>query len=329
MILSILEKINDINEAMFSPIDGIIEKLPFDEWVIDAITDSVHLLPFLLFIFIIIEILEFYYSNKIHALIKNAKKRSIFISSLASIFPQCGFSVMASSLYSKKIITRGCLIAVYLGTSDECLPILLAHPEKVYYVVPVVGVKFFVAIAAGYFLDFIWGHLKHNDNSSNNEDEVIIEEPVHELGCCHHSPETSNKRELILHPIAHTVNIFVFILIITLILNYLLEHLALADIIIKNTHSFIICVFSAILGLIPNCAVSIALTMMLIKGHITFGAAMSGLLSNSGLGLLVLLKNNDFKDNCKIISILLVISILSGMFIDLLIKYIPIIVNIK
>ncbi len=312
MILSFIEKINSLNNFLFASIDKAIENLPFDEWVIDAIVDSIHLLPFLFFIFVLIEILEFYFSEKIHSSIKNTKKRSILISSLASIFPQCGFSVMASSLYSNKIITRGCLIAVYLGTSDECLPILLAHPDKIHLIIPVISVKFIVAMCAGYFLDFVWKQLKHDKNESNTS-----EKELKETGCCHHNPETSNKRELIIHPILHTINIFAFILVITLILNYLLEHLSLSDILFKHINTYVLCIVSAIIGLIPNCAVSIAITMMLIKGHITFGVAMSGLLSSSGLGLLVLLKNNDFKDNLKIVAILLGISIISGIIIEI------------
>lgn len=318
IIVSLLKRINDINEFLFSPIDGMIEKLPLDEWAQDAIIDSIHLLPFLFFVFVIIEFLEFKYSHAINSSIVKEKKRSVLISSIASIFPQCGFSVMASSLYSKKIITRGCLIAVYLGTSDECLPILLAHPEKMYLVVPVVLIKFIVALAAGYFLDFIWGNLKNLNAKTDSEE--YTDEHIAEEGCCHHSPECTNKKELIIHPIIHTVNIFSFILVITLILNYFLEHLSFADILEKNVNSLLICVISSLVGLIPNCAVSITITMMLIKGHITFGAALSGLLSNSGLGLLVLLKNNDFKDNLKIIAIILAIGIITGFLTDLFIS---------
>ena len=312
MIIAILEKINLLINLFFSPFDNFINKIPFDEWVSDAIIDSVHLIPFLFFIFVVIEILEFYFSKKVHSLIIHTKKRSIFIASLASIFPQCGFSVMASSLYTKKIITRGCLIAVYLGTSDECIPILLAHPDKIHLVIPVVLTKFFIAMVAGYFLDFILS--KSKINNLNNDKQAICDSD--ELGCCHHSPETKNKRELILHPIFHTVNIFAFILVITLILNYLLEHLSLSEILFSQMNSVISCITSSLIGLIPNCAVSIALTMMLIKGHISFGAAMSGLLSNSGLGLIVLLKNNNLKDNLNIILTILAISAIAGILLD-------------
>lgn len=322
MLISILEKINNFNEMIFAPIDNLIGNLPFEEWIADAITDSLHLLPFLFFIFVLIEVLEFYFSDKIDSCIKKARKRSVAVGALASIFPQCGFSVIASSLYSRKMITRGCLIAVYLGTSDESIPILLAHPEKAHLVVPIVGLKLLIAILGGYLIDILAGHFNNPDiiNHEDSVEEVLEEahEHVHDEGCCNHKPEGVNKIELILHPIQHTINILSFILVITLILNCVLEHFPIAEVLSNSSHHFIQCIIAAIIGLIPNCAISIAITMMLIKGTITFGAAMSGLLSNGGLGLLVLLKNNNLKDTAKVIGILLFVSIISGCLIEFL-----------
>ena len=148
MLINFIEKINDFNEWIFSPIDGLIEKLPFADWVIDAICDSIHLLPFLFFVFLIIELIEFYYADKINSLIKKTGKYGVLIGSIAAIFPQCGFSVIASSLYSKRMITLGCLIAVYLATSDETIPILLATPSKAYLVLPIVGLKLIIGFTA-------------------------------------------------------------------------------------------------------------------------------------------------------------------------------------
>lgn len=307
MLISILEKINNFNEFIFAPLDGFIESFGLPEWAADALIDSFHLLPFLFFIFILIELFEFYFSNKIDNWIKKSEKSSILVASLASIFPQCGFSVIASSLYTKRMITKGCLIAVYLGTSDEAIPILLAHPSKAYLVIPIVGIKLFIAILMGYFIDLAFAK-----QIIDPKRDVVIEEE----GCCKHSPESENKRELILHPLFHTFNIFWFILVITLILNFCLENIHLGGLLTGNSSRFVQPVIASFVGLIPNCAVSIAITMMLIKGTITFGTAMSGLLSNAGLGLLVLLKNNDFKDTLKIIFILLVISVVSGYAIN-------------
>ncbi len=320
MLISILKKLNDLNEMIFAPIDNLIEHLPLEEWITDAIVDSLHLLPFLFFIFILIEVIEFYFSDKMDSCIKKARKRSVAVGALASIFPQCGFSVIASSLYSRRMITRGCLIAVYLGTSDESIPILLAHPDKAHLIIPIVGLKLLIAITGGYFIDILAGHFNNPDviNTEDSVEEVIEEahEHVHDEGCCNHKPEGVNKIELLLHPIQHTVNILSFIMIITLVLNYAFEHFQIAEFMASSGNGFIQCIIASIIGLIPNCAISIAITMMLIKGTITFGAAMSGLLANAGLGILVLLKNNNIKDSAKVIVILFLISILSGLFIE-------------
>ena len=315
MLISLFRQINNFSESFFSPIDKLIGMLPFEDWMIDAITDSIHLLPFLFFIFIIIELLEFYFSDKIDARVKKARRSEVIVGSLASILPQCGFSVIASSLYSRKMITRGCLIAVYLGTSDETIPILLANPEKAYLILPIVGLKLLIAISMGYFIDILSKMYTDEEAKlvSIPEDEKI---EIHDEGCCNHNPDTRNKKELILHPITHTINIFGFILVITLILNYAFEHLSIAEFLTASSHKYLQCVLASIIGLIPNCAVSIAITMMLIKGAISFSAAMSGLLANAGLGLLVLLRNNDFKDTIKIILILFAVSVLAGFAIE-------------
>ena len=309
MLISLIDKINSLNEWMFAPIDSLIEKLPVSDWVIDAICDSVHLLPFLFIVFLIIEILEFFYADKINSLLKKTGKSGVLVGSLASIIPQCGFSVIASSLYSKRIITRGCLIAVYLATSDETIPILLATPSKAYLIIPIVLVKLIIGILAGYAIDVI-----SPQKLVDGGDYSI--ELGEEEGCCKHDIKHGHKREIFIHPIVHTTNVFGFILVITLILNYCLENVAITNFI--EGGKFIQPIVASFIGLIPNCAISIGITMMLIKGSITFGAAISGLLANAGLGLLVLLKNNDFKDTIKIILILLGISITSGLLITLI-----------
>ena len=310
MLVSVINKINEFNEWMFSPIDGLIEKLPFADWVIDAICDSVHLLPFLFIVFLIIELLEFFYADKLNSLLKKTGKSGILVGGLASIIPQCGFSVIASSLYSKKIITRGCLIAVYLATSDETIPILLATPAKAYLIIPIVAVKLVIGITAGYLIDIV-----RPQALIKNEDFSV--DFIEEEGCCKHDIEHGHKREIIIHPIIHTANVFGFILVITLILNYCLESVSITSIL--ESGKYIQPIIASFIGLIPNCAVSIGVTMMLVKGSITFGAAMSALLSNAGLGLLVLLKNNDFKDTLKIIGFLLVISIISGLVLTVIV----------
>ena len=176
-----------------------------------------------------------------------------------------------------------------------------------YLIVPIVTLKLVIGIVAGYLFDII----RPQALVEKNDYTVDIME---EEGCCKHDIEHGHKREIIIHPIIHTGNVFGFILVITLILNYCLESVSITNL-IENSR-FLQPVIGAFVGLIPNCAISIGITMMLIKGSITFGAAMSALLSNAGLGLIVLLKNNDFIDTLKIIAIILSISVVSGYIID-------------
>ena len=320
MLIDILNRINSINENMFSGFDSFINQFNMPDWLCDAIIDSFHVLPLIFIVFLFIELIEYFYEDKINNFMKGAEKAAPLIGSIAAIIPQCGFSVIASTLYIRKFITKGTLIAIYLATSDEAIPILLANPAHMYYVLPIIGIKIVIAIIAGYLIDFILKDNKYipivqeadKEKEDNNEEE-------HE-GCCHHSVSQRRKREIIIHPIKHTLNIFMFILGITILLNFLIFmygkyailHTLLGKIKILEP------IITAFVGLIPNCAVSIALTMLLIKGSISFGAVMAGLLSNAGLGILILFRHNkNIKDTMKIIAILLSISIVSGMIIQI------------
>lgn len=309
MIIDFLNKLSIFNDWIFQGFDSFLESLGFSEWITDALIDSFHILPFLFVVFVFIEVFEYYYADKINHFMKSSEKSGPIIGSLASIVPQCGFSIIASSLYSGKMITRGTLIAIYLATSDEAIPVLLARPDKIWLVLPIIAVKLVVAICAGYIIDFIF-------KSKLNKDAVV---EIPDEGCCKHDIISENKNNLWLHPLVHTVNVFAFVLIITLFLNYFVTDSLISEFFTNTTFKYKILepVVTGILGLIPNCAVSIAFTMMLIKGTISFGAAMAGLFSNAGLGLLVLLrKNSNIKDTVFIITILLAISVSCGIILQ-------------
>lgn len=312
MLIHFYQKFLGLNEFIFGGIDRIIQNSGLPDWVCDALIDSIHTLPFLFFVFLFIEIFEYYYANKINNLMKNSGKTGPVIGSLAAIVPQCGFSIIASSLYTNKLITRGTLIAIYLATSDEAIPVLLSYPEKISLILPIIFVKLVIAIVAGYLTDLIF-----RTSVEQNKEIEITEE-----GCCKHDILTDNKNNLWLHPLAHTFNVFIFILIITLILNFFITDTSLTSILSSNNIKIKLFepIVTGIIGLIPNCAVSITITMLLIKGTISFGAAISGLCSNAGLGLLVLLrKNSTLKDSVLVITLLLLASILSGLIIEFLI----------
>lgn len=284
----------------------LLENIGLPDWAADAVCDSFAVLPFLFVIFLLVEFFEFYFAGKVNRFMKSTGTAGPIVGSMASLIPQCGFSIIASTLYVRKYITRGTLIAIYLATSDEAIPVLLSEPASYYYILPVILIKIVVAIAAGYLVDFIWKPeaLKSVTTSDANCNP--------HAGCCKH--DIVDKKNLIIHPIKHTIHIFIFILLITLVLNYFISVDVVSNFYSSELTAYKLLqpVITAVIGLIPNCAVSIAITLMLIKGTISFGAAMAGLMSNAGLGLLVLLRINKIKDTVRILIILLGISILCG-----------------
>lgn len=317
MIIDLLNKLNSINESIFSGFDELIESFGIPDWLCDAILDSFHILPLLFLVFLIIEIIEFFFADNINNFLKKSEKSAPLIGSLAAIIPQCGFSVIASTLYIRRFLTKGTLIAIYLATSDEAIPVLLSEPNQIHYVLPIIGIKIVIGVVAGFTIDYI---LKDNKYISIiPKHEGNCEHCEEDEGCCHHSVSKRRKRELIYHPLKHTFNIFIFILLITVGLNYFIHiyssHIALHS--LFGRIKFVTPIFTSIFGLIPNCATSIALTMLLIKGSISFGAAIAGLLSNAGLGILVLFRHNEnLKDTMQLVGILLLISMVSGMIIQ-------------
>ncbi len=290
----------------------LLNNLP--EFVSDAIVDSVKLLPSLLIIFLLIEIFENYFARKIANIVLFSKKFGPILGACLAIIPQCGFSVVMTTLFVKKYITLGTLIAVYVATSDEAIPILLADPEQFFTVVKIVGIKLILAIITGYIIDSLIKTKLHECKDEHNPCEHIKTfEP--EKGCCKHEINENKIKNIIFHPIKHTLFVFCFILVICLGLNYLFANLGnnvITTVFGQNAIAQI--AFFALFGLIPNCAVSVLITMAYLKGAISFGSVIAGLTSNAGLGLLVLFtKKESLKSFFAIISILVITGFLAGV----------------
>lgn len=299
---------------IFGPIDSLVGKLSMADWAKSALTDSIHMIPFLFIIFLVIEIIEYFYAHKMGTIMKHSNKTGPLIGSLLASFPQCGFSVVASTLYTKRLIAAGTLIAVYLSTSDEAIPIILSQPGKSHIVIKLILVKLLIGITAGYLINFIIE--KFQKPLSEGLDDGKDDE-----GCCnHHISENPDRKELLIHPVVHTASVFFFVFAVTLAINYLVTLAGGEENLGKYflTDSIFQPVIMAFVGLIPNCAASVAITMMYLKGAIGFGSVIAGLCSSAGLGMLVLArKNNDIKDTLRIIGLLLLISIISGITIQL------------
>lgn len=290
--------------------------------IIDALIDTLKTVPLLFLIYLAIEYFEFRYSKKMRELTEKAGNAGPAIGAVTGSFPQCGFSVIISALYTQRLVTMGTLLAVYISTSDEAIPIILSEPKKAGVLLPLILTKIFLALFVGYLIDLIFR--KRNKRILDHQQEFEDHKCHHnhnvdEVACCGHEiGEKLNIKDLIIHPLVHTARIFFFLLIASFTINYIF--FALGDEGVRRLflgHSIFQPVLTALIGLIPNCAASVAVTEMYLKGIISYGSVVAGLSAGGGLGLLVLFKENkNLKDTLLIITLLFGFSTLAGILIQ-------------
>lgn len=280
----------------------------FEHVIHHAIEDSIMILPFLFITYLVMEYLEEKMNAKTVAVLKKTEKSGPIWGALLGMLPQCGFSASASNLYAGRMITVGTLIAVYLSTSDEMLPMMVAASVEPAFIIKVVLLKAAIGMAAGIIIDFIWQTLlKHKKG----------EPDIHHF-CEHEHCECGHG--IIRPAIKHTLKIWLFIFLVTIILNFVIEMVgteALSDFILNKP--VIGELLAGIIGLIPNCAASVVITQLFLDGLISFGTMMAGLLVGAGVGVLILLRvNKEKKDTFKIIGLLYAIGVVMGMLINLI-----------
>lgn len=274
----------------------------------DAIIDSIKLLPFLFITYLIMEYIEHKTSKKAKDTIKRSGKFGPFIGSILGVFPQCGFSVSATNLYAARVITLGTLIAVYLSTSDEMLPIFISEAVSIDIILKILGIKLLVGIIAGFIIDLVL-RIK---NKNKIEDEKIVD--LCEKDHCH------CEHGIVKSALKHTLNIFIFILLITLIINTAMYFIGEDNIegFIKGK-TILGPIIAGLIGLIPNCAASVIITQMYLKDMISVATMISGLLVGAGVGLAVLFRTNKgIKENIKIVALLYFIGVVSGIILELI-----------
>lgn len=272
--------------------------------LLHALLDTLNTVPFLFLAYLLMEYIEHKASNKMESAMKRIGKGGPVIGSALGCIPQCGFSATASNLYTAGIITEGTLIAVFLATSDEALPILISNADAAGAIWKLLLCKLGIGIIAGFTIDFILRKMR------------IQKVPVNmceDCGC--------DEEEGIFKPaLKHTLVITLFILAINIIFGFALHFLGeerlgallLSDRLIQP---FV----AALIGLIPNCAVSVMITNLYVEGALSFGSAVAGLCSGAGIGVTVLLKTNKSrKENLRIVATLYGISAVFGFVLMLL-----------
>lgn len=298
----------------------------FFDVLLDSLIDSAKILPILLLVYFLIEFFEHKQASKFESMKFINKKNAPMIGSLFGSLPQCGFSVVATDLYNKRKVTIGALIAVYIATSDEALPVMLSQPSSYKAIIPLLFVKIVIAIIVGYISQLLFDvilktEISNKDSIVDSEehehsDEDEHNEAVTHHGCCHHDIE-HNKYDW-KHPLLHCVKIIGTIFVINVLLGCIIEfgfhgEEQLAEFLTKNSIYALQPLLAMLIGFIPNCASSVVLTELYLIGGLSFGSLCAGLIVNAGLGLILLFKGNKkVKENIFIITTLVITSLSFG-----------------
>ena len=283
------------------------------EVIQDTLIDGIKILPFLFITYLIMEYIEHKMGEKSKNAIKKSGKFGPIIGSFLGIFPQCGFSVSATNLYAGRVITLGTLISVYLSTSDEMLPIFISEAVEPIIILKILAIKLLIGMFAGFIIDFAIRTI--NKRKKRNENEKIEIENLCEHDHCH-----CENGSILKSALRHTINIFIFIIIITFIINtavFLIGEENISNLLLNK--KILGPIIASLIGLIPNCAASVIITNMYLENLISAGSMIAGLLTGAGVGLAVLFKTNKkIKENIKIVILLYAIGAVSGVLLELI-----------
>ena len=278
---------------------------------VHAIEDNLKIIPFLFATYCIMEYMEHAVAERTEGAVKYSGKMGPLFGGILGVIPQCGFSAAAASFYSGGVITLGTLLAIFLSTSDEMLPILISETVPVMSIVKILFAKALIGVIAGFLVDFSLERIGKG---------YVVQKHIHDLCEQEHCHCEEEEASIWKSALIHTVKVFGFIFIVSVLLNLALEcggEDALEW--LANNNSFLAAILTGLVGLVPNCAASVIITQLYLKEFISAGAMMAGLLVSAGVGVLVLFRTNrPLKQNVKITGLLYAIGVATGLFIDLI-----------
>lgn len=265
--------------------------------------ESIAIIPILFVTYILMEWLEHKAKDKSLNMIRFSGKLGPLAGGIVGIIPQCGFSGAASSFYAAHSITLGTLMAVFMATSDEMLPILISAAMEPSVIAKILIVKCAAGVACGYLVDILY---KRRPKIEANHIHDFCEQEHCEC-----------EKGILGSAVKHTLSIFVLIFVVSILAHLLVHYAEDHNIILANSiwnHPVAGHLLAGLVGLIPNCAASVLITELYVAGVIDIGIMMTGLFVNSGIGLVVLFKvNHHMKENLAITGILYILGVVAGI----------------
>ena len=303
------------------------------EAIEEAFFETLSALPILYLVYLLVA----FFSHK--NILKTSKKTGPLVASALGQIPQCGFSGVMADLYSKKHITMGTLIAVFIATSDEAIPVMLSQPNSILTIIVLLAIKFVVGTGVGYFVDYVLVR-KRNVVPAENLNSSCHFSGIEEDGdhCSCHAGHSHSKDEIkfkraghehstgniFLHALEHTLDIAFYLLLASVIINiavYLIGIENISKIFVAN--SMFQPLLVALIGLVPSCVVSVLFCELFFSGVLSFGSLVAGLCAGAGLGLVILFtKNKNIKENLFMLGMLYVFSAIIGMIINIFELYV-------
>lgn len=299
--------------------------------LVDSFMDTLRTIPLLFVVYAVFEFVEAMWQERIVEAVTRAGKAGPVIAALGGALPQCGFSVMASALYAQRLFSMGTIVAVYLSTSDEALPIMLSHPGSGRSIVALIACKIAMALVGGYLVDAVMVRENQRRQLECRDRETARQraEQVGEMSCscgdtrvsCERSHGAAFQwREVGISSLKRTLEVAGFLFATSVLIGAVIAWIGEAG--LKHlllSHSLLQPVLAAFIGLIPNCAASVAITEFYLNGILSFGSTVAGLGAAGGLGLLVVLKeNHDPVNTLKVVVWLLGISITVGIVLQMI-----------
>ncbi|MBQ8719317.1 MAG: arsenic efflux protein [Clostridia bacterium] len=284
-----------------------------------TLIETLPLIPFLYLTYLAMEALERYAGDRAQHIIRRAGHAGPALGAALGVIPQCGFSASGASLFAARVITPGTLIALFLSTSDEMLPVMLSSAVPPARIAKLLATKLLVAVAVGFALDAILLLVRHrahhgapHDHDHCHSDDMQPQELCRSGHC--HCDELPVWRSALRHTISTTLVIYV----VSLVLHELMHHGGEALIAYAAAlPPLASCLVTSLIGLIPSCASSVALTELHLSGGLSVGALMAGLLTGAGAGTIVLARtNHPIKQTLLLLALLIAVGVTAGVLID-------------